>query len=93
VELARRFISLTAVTDKTFFAAILAAAIGFTTRLKGLINKTSDGLGRVSVTVKPLVKAVVATLSLWTMRILISLVNLALWLGLGLLWWKLFGWW
>ena len=29
----------------------------------------------------------------WKVGFLISLVNLALWLGLGLLWWKLLGWW
>ena len=29
----------------------------------------------------------------WKVGFLISLVNLALWLVLGLLWWKLLGWW
>ena len=29
----------------------------------------------------------------WKIGFLISLVNLALWMGLGLLWWKLLGWW
>ena len=29
----------------------------------------------------------------WKVGFLISLVNLAIWLGLGLLWWKLLGWW
>jgi divalent anion:Na+ symporter, DASS family len=29
----------------------------------------------------------------WKVGFLISLVNLGLWLGLGLLWWKLLGWW
>jgi DASS family divalent anion:Na+ symporter len=29
----------------------------------------------------------------WQVGFLISLVNVALWLGLGLLWWKLLGWW
>jgi len=28
----------------------------------------------------------------WKMGFLISLINLALWLGVGLLWWKLLGW-
>jgi DASS family divalent anion:Na+ symporter len=29
----------------------------------------------------------------WKVGFLVSLVNLVLWLGLGLLWWKLLGWW
>lgn len=29
----------------------------------------------------------------WKVGFLISLVNIALWLGVGLLWWKLLGWW
>lgn len=29
----------------------------------------------------------------WRLGFLISLLNLVLWLGLGLLWWKLLGWW
>jgi DASS family divalent anion:Na+ symporter len=29
----------------------------------------------------------------WRIGFLISLVNLALWLGVGLLWWKALGWW
>ena len=29
----------------------------------------------------------------WTIGFLMSLVNLALWLGIGSLWWKLLGWW
>ncbi len=29
----------------------------------------------------------------WRVGFLVSLVNLALWLGVGLLWWKLLGWW
>jgi DASS family divalent anion:Na+ symporter len=29
----------------------------------------------------------------WRVGFLISLVNLAIWLGGGLLWWKLLGWW
>ena len=29
----------------------------------------------------------------WRIGFLVSLVNLALWLGVGLLWWKLLGWW
>lgn len=29
----------------------------------------------------------------WKIGFLLSLINLALWLGVGLLWWKLLGWW
>lgn len=29
----------------------------------------------------------------WRIGFLLSLVNLAIWLGVGLLWWKLLGWW
>src|SRR5205823_12765415 len=29
----------------------------------------------------------------WKVGFLVSLVNLGLWFGLGLLWWKLLGWW
>ena len=29
----------------------------------------------------------------WRIGLLVSLVNLCLWLGIGLLWWKLLGWW
>ena len=29
----------------------------------------------------------------WRIGFLVSLVNLALWLGVGLIWWKLLGWW
>lgn len=29
----------------------------------------------------------------WRIGLLISLVNLCLWLGIGLLWWRLLGWW
>ena len=29
----------------------------------------------------------------WKVGFLVSLVNLLLWLGVGLLWWKLLGWW
>jgi DASS family divalent anion:Na+ symporter len=29
----------------------------------------------------------------WRIGFLLSLVNLALWLGVGLLWWKILGWW
>jgi DASS family divalent anion:Na+ symporter len=29
----------------------------------------------------------------WRIGFLVSLVNLALWLGIGMLWWKLLGWW
>jgi DASS family divalent anion:Na+ symporter len=29
----------------------------------------------------------------WRIGLLVSLVHLSLWLGIGLLWWKLLGWW
>ncbi len=29
----------------------------------------------------------------WRIGFLVSLVNVAIWLGAGLLWWKVLGWW
>jgi DASS family divalent anion:Na+ symporter len=29
----------------------------------------------------------------WTIGFIISVVNIAIWLGAGLVWWQLMGWW